>query len=674
MPIYLLDSFKKVDCGLTLILSSHSDIFPLNFSDLNFSSVNEIKSPLVFLNKAVMESYPSLLQGDVSYLNHIGRVDDDYLYKASQNECRNIISRLENIPFFRIFEDVSDYAETSSLASGESLVLLIRTAIMIDEILRNKKISRLSILGVNVNLAMSLAILLESRGFAVDTYFTPSFIKRAKAYSENIEKFNVRDHVRLASGQIDPAQYALQMLALSKSSTALGILRAKDPVYLENVAEVLNCRSERFIVIDRFLDNEAVDSLREASGSTSFEFHQLTSKYSSLSRMQVIDLKEQLEKHFIDHDFDGFEVGGYSFGRETFFYIINIVLINILKSYSYYRIFSYYFERKNIKFVVVAPARSVEARMAISAAGDFDITSYDLQCGTINASARFWPPTANKILASEVVSAEIFVNFFRLNNDRIELIGSPRLDRNVRFLKEQFKSERFSNNKIIVVLQTIPILNTLNMLDEVILACKELNIPSISVSIHPRESVQSRVKIIQHLESAKIGFEVVEGPTLLAYVRHNVCITYFSFSAIEAFAIGLRVIPLNTSGSIEWPFRISRLLQGEEAYCKDDLVNLLSKPYSYDARSLNILNDGSAVVRLNALIDSDLVRRSHTLGRRRITPTTDLPAASNRVGVFPRKFVLPPIFKRLFRLFGRLIPFKIRFIIKHRLILRFFRY
>src|SRR5262249_34550817 len=107
-------------------------------------------------------------------------------------------------------------------------------------------------------------------------------------------------------------------------------------------------------------------------------------------------------------------------------------LRSTLHALTYFRLFRRLFKAAQPAVgVIVSPGRRLESRVAVVAARQRGIPTFDLQCGTITRSRRFWRPNADPVLSNDSDAFRVFRGFMGVPEAAVHLVGSPRLDPNV---------------------------------------------------------------------------------------------------------------------------------------------------------------------------------------------------------------------------------------------------
>ena len=269
----------------------------------------------------------------------------------------------------------------------------------------------------------------------------------------------------------------------------------------------------------------------------------------------------------------------------------------------YFSIFSYALTATKQKFLLVSPGRTLISRVAVEAANQLGIPTFELQCGTLAKSSRYWAPNAKTVFCADVASRDVYRSFFKIPDDNLVLAGSPRMDRITAPLRAEFSKRERDGKSVFLALQTSKYDYNIPYIAEVIRALDELPGYRLTVGFHPKDPETNRKPVLEFL-SGRTDIKISDKESLPRLMECDVCVTYYSSLAFEAYSIGLEVIAFRIDKT-EWPFRLSELGFASEA---DDYLELRDRLREIETRpkgegQLDIYRDGKSAERIWAEID-----------------------------------------------------------------------
>lgn len=285
------------------------------------------------------------------------------------------------------------------------------------------------------------------------------------------------------------------------------------------------------------------------------------------------------------------------------------LITHIVRGMFYFEVFDCLFKSNHFHSLVLSPSRTIEARSATVSAKVNKVKSYELQCGTITSSRRFWKPSANYVLTSDLASKKIYHDFFNLPENKLLLVGSPRLDKNISKYKKIKNEHDLIDHKykrVFLALQTLPYDINEKMINVVLGAVLHSKYKLV-VGFHPRDSHKNKEKLTNLCSllsnNHNLDIDIARGDSLQELAKSDVCITYFSFLGIEAYALGCEVIALNITGS-EWPYKLSILGIAQEATSLAELK-----------LALQHIDSGESPLIENELLGSEVLRDGKSVSR-----------------------------------------------------------
>lgn len=263
------------------------------------------------------------------------------------------------------------------------------------------------------------------------------------------------------------------------------------------------------------------------------------------------------------------------------------------------RIYRDVLDRARPSAILLMPQRLFQARVLADVARARGIVTFDLPVGTMARSHIQWRTGCDYIFVPDTGSSHTQTEFFNLPEERVRIIGAPRMDARIAELRAQSGQPR-PRHSLFLALQHLDLDHNFKLISACAEAAERLA-GSLTVGLHPRELEQTRQALTEHCLAQGDHVRMAEGASLYELPRHEICITFFSFIAYEAYALGARVITLNLSGK-PWTVRLSESGFAEEACSTEELLDLLQcAPCQSEVDPRNqVLRDGGSVRRLHA--------------------------------------------------------------------------
>jgi hypothetical protein len=173
------------------------------------------------------------------------------------------------------------------------------------------------------------------------------------------------------------------------------------------------------------------------------------------------------------------------------------------------------------------------------------LPSFDAQAGPVGRTLRYFAPPAEKVFVIDPGTAASYAEDFRLYEDRVLVVGSPRLDLRVaasRALVEGAESPLRGGRAVYLATQPVDDAAMLPVVRLVADACARLRErwPDIRlvIGLHPNEA---DARLEQYAAICAERFDVQIGRGLDAYatmLASSAVLTYFSTIGLEAAALG----------------------------------------------------------------------------------------------------------------------------------------
>ena len=578
----------------------------------------------VFRNKGEQESFSALDSGwadaKISHLNHVGRADDDALYVIAQSLCRSICDQISFTFSKRYDRNYQAVKEPIALTAADTYVLLLRTAIMSWELVHHHKPSDVFILGVVPGFNIGMHDLLVANGVKCSIIECDS--NRLGILTRTAETFEARqlkNWIPVHNRNTDAGTWVADLTKTFAGKDYVLHLRSKDPVYFQSTTCLVDYFDDKdFAIIDLSIDDDVRSRFKtDATPRANCVLKRLGIEAFSLPKRPARKFKADFVRSLGNDPYAG-KFEHFQLTDSFYLYGLKSLCGTLSRTVFYYDVFQQTFQSAKPSGVIVMPSRGVFARAMTEAAKTENIPTFELQGGTIADSRRFWKPNSDYILCSDPVSERTYRDFLKTPQSVIKLIGSPRLDQNVQPYKERYDRSQTSGFAIFVALQTVPIENTLEMIETCIQASADIPDCTLSIAPHPRDSQRNlgliRAAVEKHAKTRAI--ETISGNSLEKLIDHDVCVTYFSFLAVEACGVGCEVVALNVTDH-DWPVRLSKLGIAQEAYNAQDLRpifrELAANKGAGIKRSISaddparVLRDGQSLARIETLFNEGTV-------------------------------------------------------------------
>ena len=287
----------------------------------------------------------------------------------------------------------------------------------------------------------------------------------------------------------------------------------------------------------------------------------------------------------------GWPIGFVLFGlHETLNLLVNAIVAA--------RIYRGVLDHTRPSAILAMPQRILQSRVLADVARTYGIPTFDLPVGTMARSRIQWRTGCDHIFVADTGSYRTQTEFFGLAPERVQIIGAPYLDASVADLRAGAQSLR-PPHSVFLALQHLDLAHSLKLISACARATRHLG-GTLTVGLHPRELERTRAALMAHCQNQGAHVRLAQGPSLPALVHHETCVTFYSFIAYEAYALGTRVVTLNLSNG-SWPVRLAESGIAEEACSEAELIALLQKSpdqTEIDARNA-VLRDGGSVQRLH---------------------------------------------------------------------------
>jgi hypothetical protein len=603
----LIDEIKESKKPLVYISGNKLNNFDVPSNIKEYIFTNEIKTIFqysIFMDSFIKEDNRWADKIWVSYFTHSGREDDDLMYETCQDLSRRMLSDI-SLDNESLNEDFQIMKETISLQVSDYYVAVLRSAIILLEDCKRNKYDNVILFVHDSNLAIVLSNILELNGFK-STVIKYTEALQNKYYSmkilytdESINKFfsllrktiNIGDSLKILKERINKDKKFI-----------LSLFKSNNQAYFEPITNLAQYMPDyEFFALDRFINENVENKLKDPTLSDNFNFICLTPYVAFLedeeADLLVKNLIQGIEKKLEDNlKYQEFNIGSFFIK-----YALNQFGIQTMTSLYYYRLFDRLFKERRPHAILASPSRPVEARAAILAGRKHEITSFDLQGGgAISRTRRFWKIEADYLLCSDIFSKKIYQDLYKLEESRILLVGSPKLDHNVAKYKKLTKIKDHSKKRIFLALQPLSSDNNLKMVNVCLEAIKDMKDTELTVGFHPRDNDANKKNVINNAQGK---FNLVKRDSSEELMEHDICITYYSFMGVEAFAMGCKLISLNVLEHKKWPYRLRDLGIAKEAYNARELKELILDDREYDLdESAIVLRDGLSLERISKAI------------------------------------------------------------------------
>ena len=220
--------------------------------------------------------------------------------------------------------------------------------------------------------------------------------------------------------------------------------------------------------------------------------------------------------------------------------------------------------------VIVCPGRTLTALALATLANYFGTKNYELQAGTISKTGRFVAPITSRIFVNDTFSEEVYSEYLGIEKDRLQLVGSPRLDAALASAREASAHEAmisaygaggFSIERpIVFATQPLELNICETLFRTMIKSVSECQRPLV-IRLHPTEgrahiALYRKILDDEKFPSARLLPSTYDAFELKA--AHAV-VTYYSTIGLEGLALGQRVICITPSEHAARPFDLVAL-------------------------------------------------------------------------------------------------------------------
>lgn len=265
--------------------------------------------------------------------------------------------------------------------------------------------------------------------------------------------------------------------------------------------------------------------------------------------------------------------------------------------------------------VAVLPGRYLESNMIVGIAREAGVPTVEIQSGTISATPRFVPPPSGHVLAIDPFSSQVYTNFMGLPDDRVTIVGSPKMDYDLRPHRRLTKAEAretlahhgtFGTSIILLAAQPVGVARMAAVVRIVAAAVSQLPDTTLLIKQHPNEN-EHYTRMYEEITS-KAGVESVvisKNVDIVSAIVGSDCVaTFYSTVGLEAFSLGRPVISVNPFGDRP-PYDLQMLGIAREARNKSEfLAHFHAAALSSHDPKLEMLRDGQAIARTTEFLCS----------------------------------------------------------------------
>lgn len=304
-------------------------------------------------------------------------------------------------------------------------------------------------------------------------------------------------------------------------------------------------------------------------------------------------------------------------------YLCSLASLHISRNASYALSVGANFEEVlsdcSARVVAATPGRSTEARIAFHVARSNEISTLDIQTGTFSASKRYRKPIADMVTAIDRAHHNIYSEYFGVDPEIIETVGSPRIDRRLRPVRaadrqgaraEYFRKLGISGDPVVTLLATQPI--EWGRAEEIVrLTLAGAPLGSLTViKPHPAETPERVEAYVAAANAAGRWKHVYVEREQSAYELlpiADVVATYFSTLALEGFAVR-REVAIIDPFSIPPTLDFAAMGVGSRVRKPRDLTAIIKRAKNRDVAlsvdpMLAALQDGRSAERIDDIID-----------------------------------------------------------------------
>jgi hypothetical protein len=554
----------------------HDTAFPAFALDAaTVTMIGRVPSPVLFRTQAHLARFADLAGGSPdpawSAINHVAGADDDDTFGFLQDRGRQIALRLELPKYGDLAEDLEPMRETIALASADECAGVVRSLRAALDAADRHGSRAVLVVGAAL-FSLCLVDLLRANGVPA-TLLAQDCQPGVHALQAALISNRFAETIHVRGRNVSVRERVAGLVAALEGTDAAAVVRLADPIYLSNFAEVCRQAAGRKVtVIDNLswaTDQGIVEPL--LGGAALADLGPVNSGFSrKIARYVAAQLAVATQAEAGRDS----AVAGLALTDALLHLHGDVLLRSALRCMTLHRIFRLVFAAVTPPLgLIVSPTRRVEGRAAAVAAAAAGMPVTDLTCSALLRSRRFWKPPADRVFCADAETYRIYTEFLGMEADRVVLVGSPRLDAEIAPFRTERK-HRPGTRRLFLALQPLPLSTTLATVSAVVEAVSTVGGHEIRVGFHPRESEAGRQAVLDLLAATRVPWGVHEGPSLAGAAESDVCVTFFSFFGVEAFALGCSVVALNVTGGA-WPFRLSAVGIAREATSAGDLATVL---------------------------------------------------------------------------------------------------
>lgn len=601
----LFEEVKNADNPLVYIYTpNHNLIFPKFKNFLFKNKIKTLFSDAVLMDRFTRTDKEWSKYSWISSLSYTEREDDDLLYATCQDLVREIVDH-----FTLDDEELDSYLkimnETISLRVSDFYVTALRNVIMLLEDCKNNNYDKIVICMNDLKFAVLLKNILELNGYQSVILKPINFSQKKFEYSLSLySQKDFRVDYKVLKKNVDFNRSFETLRDSIKTDEKFiytpfkGYVKAfSNPmIYISEYMDKYH-----FYTVDTISKKDFDFNVNNINVPNNFNFISLSDKTCYLEEEQVNLIVNNIYEAIDSINKENIIYQNFKLGHFFYRFNINQIINQTISSMYYYKLHDKLFQEKRPFAILASPSRTIEARAIIVAAKKHNIRTFDLQGGgAIFKSRRFWKSEADHLLCSDLLSKNILQELYGFEDNHISIVGSPQLDHDIAKYKEMVYREDNIYKKIFLVLQPLSTEVNLKIVNTCLEAIKGIDNVELTVGFHPRDKDIKKKAII---DNAQDEFIVSNKGSLQALTESDICITYYSFMGVEAFALGCKVIALNVLESKRWPYRLKLLGLADEAYSADELRELiLSNENSIINKSALVLKDGLSVDRISKVL------------------------------------------------------------------------
>jgi len=210
------------------------------------------------------------------------------------------------------------------------------------------------------------------------------------------------------------------------------------------------------------------------------------------------------------------------------------------------------FSKTHTKALATLPGRDPINMTLAAAAMSKNIPVVDLQAVMVSSMARYKQPLADKILTLSDDMRKLYIDFFGIDYNNVETVGSPLMDAESQQVRhtDQRAARKILDihpDKPVITYASQPQLSKMfkNTIKTLLDICKENNELTLCIKLHPAQDKSELIIAQTLLKSANLGSRVqlITDRTFLEVLcATSVLITHFSNTALTAKAADVPVI------------------------------------------------------------------------------------------------------------------------------------